>query len=785
MFKKLKKHAKLFTLMTGVAIGPLTFAQKDLISNGQDDYPKTFSEEVEFSDKLDALEAILNGRAEAPSPPPQQDLIELLGLLEEPEAIHLTPVSDANGSQASTETKDGEKASFSLDSKSNVTVQTNQTIKASLSESEMKISSGITNNIPASEEVKITNEPVVEEKRKAEEILVQQVVLNVKSDTPVLETTSEAEGSAVKDSQKIQNSLHPEVKSNVMDNDTTSLPQTNRLHEITNLDKTPISAPFDNSKDESKSNTNPLGENKSEYPVQGSTGAGEVIGAILLMSFLLTGGLLMADKLEQKKFIEKVKAKALKKKTKIQNAVKPQNLANKKSQEAKENVQKAVALMQQQAPKTPLLELKNDVQKPDIRFAHFAPAPDFVYRSDKNKTPQDVEKTEHGAEVNPVVEEVIKPISNSKVSSINEKETKPCGSESEQYQKGIRMLGINKMKRSILRQQKKELTAELETANETRKQEILALLDENAIKGKQLSKERRQACAMIRGKQGEQEKEQRRLYAKRMAQLRRQMKKDGLDHSEEIEQINAARLAMKEACKAQMAQAKKEVDMRIQLANYKHGIRLLHEAQTSQDNLNHIVKELKKETGLKSKKEVLLTDFALWNEQRRVILKKRQAVKLIKGRDFIRQKTQLGKQMKAALSDQNMPLAEQIAQQLTMVQQAEKNHISENKKMNYTEKRIDLINPFTAERIHARRSNEQTRLETAHFLQGQRMLYHLKNGLSSAVNEKLITPKRYEKKAKSLIGNKTEPFDYIKQRCSYLKDATLAGIYRRQKQMDR
>ena len=359
--------------------------------------------------------------------------------------------------------------------------------------------------------------------------------------------------------------------------------------------------------------------------------------------------------------------------------------------------------------------------------------------------------------------------------------------EAELYQKGIRMLGVNKIKRAKLRLQKKALITEWMTASTERKVQIEALLEEIDARGQELSQERRQACVLIRGEQGERDKQQRRRYAKKMAQLRRLSKKDGLDRSAEINEINGARLAMKEAQKQAMADAKKEADVRVQKANYKHGLRLLHEAKEEQKEIDSLFFAVKAETGLKKKKDILMTDTYLLGRQQKTTQKKRQALKLIKGREFARKKIELGKKLKAALVDHDISMAEKISNQFANVQEEQKECVKKAKEFNYGEGRIGLINPTTAQRIRNVRIKRK-RLKEAHQLRGQRMLYYLYHNQSPAVNNNQVSNRAYYQEAMSLLGDAAKTIhvdDYPKQRYTHLKDATLAGMYCRQKQMER
>ena len=357
----------------------------------------------------------------------------------------------------------------------------------------------------------------------------------------------------------------------------------------------------------------------------------------------------------------------------------------------------------------------------------------------------------------------------------------------ELHKKGVRMLGVNKLKRAALRHQKKELMAALETANEEQKARINTLLEEIAQKSKVLTQERRQACALIQGQQGEWIKEQRRLYAKKMAQLRSLMKKDGLDHQAEIEQINAARQAIKETYKKIMDAADQEVDKRAQSANYKHGLRLLHEVQAEQAELDACYEAAKTEKGLKSKKDILAADDVLCELQKRTTSKKRRALTLIKGRSFTRAKIRLNKRLKQAKKEQNAVLANQLTEWVKTVENAKKDYVQKAQAIDYTEKRKDMINPLTAQRINQVREAakiKQERLEKARLLRGQRMLYHLSQGQSTAVNANRVTPQAYRQEAFKLMGASAKTVrasDYPQMRRSYSKGTVLAGICQHQK----
>jgi len=382
---------------------------------------------------------------------------------------------------------------------------------------------------------------------------------------------------------------------------------------------------------------------------------------------------------------------------------------------------------------------------------------------------------------------VVKPIPG-KVSKPEQKPTEethvhtPIINE-ESYLKGVRMLANNKAKRSVLTRQKKALVLERQTASIERQVEIDQLLDNIADQRKELSLQRRQACVLVKGKKGEEIREERRIYAKKMAQIRRLKKKDGLEHLEEIEQINAARMALKEEEKKLIAKAKEDILERAEKSSWVRGIRALKEMQDKQKDLDQRVLELKKETGLK-KKDVLLSDIQLYMEQKQLKKARRDALRLVKGHSYATRRAALSKKLKAALAEQNIDLAKEISDQYVAIKTEEKGSLERAKNLNYEEQRIWLINGKTAQRILQHREAikvKKERLETARFLRGQRMLYHLRNGLSSAVNGNQTTAAHYKQEALKLIGNKSEKFNYPTQRCRYLKDKTVVGIYQRQK----
>ena len=352
--------------------------------------------------------------------------------------------------------------------------------------------------------------------------------------------------------------------------------------------------------------------------------------------------------------------------------------------------------------------------------------------------------------------------------------------ESEQRQKGLRLLANNKAKRALLTKQKKALMNECKNPDisEERLMEIRAVFDSIEAERKKLSQERRQACALFKGKKGEALNNQRRLYAKKMRQLRRLMQKDGLPHLEEIAEINAAREALKMAEKHLMNEAKEEINVRSEKANWLHGIRSLIENQTKQQVLDQRIADLKKEKGLK-KKEVLLSDFNLYNQNRQLQKEKRNALRLIKGRSFASQKNALTKQLKIALAQNNITLADEISKKYIAVKEAEKSFVKKSEKFDYTAQRIYMLNSKTAERIRKHRDlaeQRKERLEKANFLRGQRMLHYLRLGLVPSVNENRITPQNYRTEALKLLGAKAQ-IDYPRQRASYLKKNVLADIY--------
>ena len=353
--------------------------------------------------------------------------------------------------------------------------------------------------------------------------------------------------------------------------------------------------------------------------------------------------------------------------------------------------------------------------------------------------------------------------------------------------KGIRLLGNIKNKRAELTRRKKVLIAERENATIERQAEINVLLDEISVQRRDLSLQKRQADIWAKGKTGEKIKEQRRLYTKNMTQLRRLMKKDGLAHTDEINEINAARLNLKNQEKELMRKAREEVSERTEKSNWVHGIRALNEAKIKQRILDQRIEMLKKELGAR-KKEILDANRALWQEQHQIDLAKREALRLIRGRSFASQKNVLNRQLKVALAEYNTVVADEISRQYQSVKQAEKACLQNAKDLDYDTQRINLINGLTAQRIYQRRKKQKIkreRLKKARFLRGQRMLYHLKNGWSSSVNTNQMTAEDYRQEALKLVGDKRQKFDYPKARCHYLKDKILAGIYRRQKENNR
>ena len=154
--------------------------------------------------------------------------------------------------------------------------------------------------------------------------------------------------------------------------------------------------------------------------------------------------------------------------------------------------------------------------------------------------------------------------------------------DEESYQKGIRLLAINKLKRSDLNKRRRALRLERETASPERQNQIDALLEAISQESNELSIQRRRACTLIKGKQGEKIKELKHQYTKKMTQLKRLSKKDGLPHLEEMAEINSLRAALNTHEKELLSNAKKEALKRTETAGYLHGIRLLTEVTESQ-----------------------------------------------------------------------------------------------------------------------------------------------------------------------------------------------------------
>lgn len=357
-------------------------------------------------------------------------------------------------------------------------------------------------------------------------------------------------------------------------------------------------------------------------------------------------------------------------------------------------------------------------------------------------------------------------------------------SDDEMYQKGLRMLSNIKIRRSKITSQIKKLRLEQDAAYLPIKEkmdlqdEIDVLQDER----KQLALEARQARTLIKGKQGELIKEQRRLLAKEMRMARKEN-----PNGDRVAKITQKRLALKQQEKQLLMKANAEIKERQEGADRWHGIRLFHEAQQEERKFNEKIKEIQKETGLR-KKDILSLDRTLNAENKAIKAKKALARKKVKSHFLEAQKRRLAKEIRTAHENTDMFVEDQLKKELEEVRQKEKEYIKNAQNFDYIIGKRSVIKPAILERVLAREAEQahrqqlieenKKRVITAQFLRGQRMLRDLDRGLVEAVNFNRISWKEYRSQAEALLGaEKGKKFNYEQQRASYLKPTTLGRIY--------
>ena len=360
-------------------------------------------------------------------------------------------------------------------------------------------------------------------------------------------------------------------------------------------------------------------------------------------------------------------------------------------------------------------------------------------------------------------------------------------------QKGIKMLANIKLRRTDINRQMKVLRQEIEKFHQSTPEwaNIANQMSELTQERKKLALEARQARILVKGKQGELIKEERRLLAKEMRLAKK------TNDAERINKIMFKRLAIKQQEKQILSEALKEVKKRQEEASKWQGIRLFQEVHSEEKALKERIKQLKKETGLKQK-EILELEEDLNDQHKQIKAKKSLARKKVKGSFFTTRRRILSQQIIMAHNNDDSEGEDLLKQELQELKQTEKEHIKQVENSDYLSerrKKIKEIHPIVDKHVKVREAEEQKRKlqeqkrqaqkqhqaerdERALFLQGQRMLRDLSNGLSETVNLNQMTPQDYKKWAYGKIGkNWIDGFNYEKERASFLKPNVLAHIY--------
>jgi len=339
--------------------------------------------------------------------------------------------------------------------------------------------------------------------------------------------------------------------------------------------------------------------------------------------------------------------------------------------------------------------------------------------------------------------------------------------EPKAHQKGIKMLANIKLRRSAINRRMKALRTEivryhqseprfLEIANE------MAALQEQR---NQLTREHRLARTLVKGKEGERIRQERRLVAKEI----RLMKKSNDTDIEQIKAVINKRALLSAQDKALVKAAENEAKERLATADWWHGKRLYQEAIIKEKELNERVRCLKKETGLK-KSEILELEDDIREGLQKIRRQKSLATRQMKGTRFTNQKRALAKQIIEAHAAQDLNAENQLKEKLQEVKIKEKEYVKWAKAYDYAEGRRMVVPPSVQH--HAERR------DLANVWKGYRMLRDLEQGYVTAVNSQQITEKDYQEQARALIGkNYNSSFNYETERSSCLKPATLASIY--------
>lgn len=354
------------------------------------------------------------------------------------------------------------------------------------------------------------------------------------------------------------------------------------------------------------------------------------------------------------------------------------------------------------------------------------------------------------------------------------------------HQKGVKMLANIKLRRADINRQMKVLRQEIVKFHQSTPEwvDIANQMSELTQERKKLALEARQARILIKGKQGELIKEERRLLAKEMRLAKK------TNDTERIDKIMRKRLAIKQQEKQILSEALKEVKKRQEEASKWQGIRLFQEVHSEEKALKERIKQLKKETGLKQK-EILELEENLNDQHKQIKAKKSLARKKVKGSFFTAKRRILSRQIIMAHNNNNVEGENLLKQELQDLKQTEKEHIKQVENSDYLaerRKKIKEIHPIVDKHVKVREAEEQKRQaqkqhqaerdDRALFLRGQRMLRDLREGLSEAVNLNQMTPQDYKKWAYGKIGkNWIDGFDYEKDRASFLKPNVLAHIY--------
>ena len=335
--------------------------------------------------------------------------------------------------------------------------------------------------------------------------------------------------------------------------------------------------------------------------------------------------------------------------------------------------------------------------------------------------------------------------------------------DAEAHQKGVRMLANIKTRRMVINRKMKALRTEMEKyhQSESRFLDIVEEMEALREERNQLTRQHRQARILVKGKEGERIKEERRLLAK---ELRLMKKSNDNDLARIIEVVNKkAVLAAQE--KELVKSAEAEAKERMTTADWWHGKRLYQEAVLQEKQLNERIRQLKKETDLK-KSEILQLDDEIREGLKIIRMQKSLAVRKMKGHQFANQKRLLSKQIIEANESQDLNKQTQLKEELESLKTKEKEYIQWTKNFDYIEGRRSVV-PASVQMRAERR-------DKANLWKGYRMLRDLDQGLI----ENGTCREAIKKKARTLIGKQySDSFNYEIERASALKPATLASIY--------